>query len=99
MRLEEPESEDHENAGAGFFPMLRRPSLRPVWFVILVLALGFTAAFVFVTTYVASIGAGRVGTFFAAYAVTAIGMAGLALLSWTAMRRAEQAADALRRDR
>lgn len=72
MRLEEPESDDHENASAGFFPMLRRPSLRPVWFVILVLALGFTAAFVFVTTYVTAIGAGRVGTFFAAYAVTAI---------------------------
>ena len=35
----------------------------------------------------------------AAYAVTAVGMAGLALLSWTAMRRAENAADALRRER
>lgn len=35
----------------------------------------------------------------AAYAVTAIGMGGLALLSWSAMRRAEQAADALRRER
>ena len=35
----------------------------------------------------------------AAYAVTALGMGGLALLSWAAMRRAEKAADALRRDR
>ena len=35
----------------------------------------------------------------AAYAVTGVGMAGLALLSWTAMRRAEHAADGLRRDR
>lgn len=34
----------------------------------------------------------------AAYAITALGTGGLALLSWTAMRRAEAAADSLRRD-
>lgn len=33
----------------------------------------------------------------AAYAVAAIGTGGLALVSWLAMRRAEAAADALRR--
>lgn len=32
----------------------------------------------------------------AAYAITAIGVGGLALSSWVAMRRAEKAADALR---
>ncbi|MET0308532.1 MAG: heme exporter protein CcmD [Sphingomonas sp.] len=35
----------------------------------------------------------------AAYAVTVIGTGGLALLSWIAMRRAEAAADSLRRDK
>lgn len=35
---------------------------------------------------------------FAAYAVVAVGTGGLALSSWLAMRRAEAAADALRRD-
>lgn len=35
----------------------------------------------------------------AAYAVALIGTAGLALASWIAMRRAEAAADSLRRDR
>lgn len=35
----------------------------------------------------------------AAYAVTLAGMAGLAIASWSAMRRAEAAADALRRER
>jgi hypothetical protein len=33
----------------------------------------------------------------AAYAITALGTAGLALASWRAMRRAEAAADALTR--
>jgi hypothetical protein len=33
----------------------------------------------------------------AAYAVTLVGTAGLALLSWRGMRRAEAAADAMRR--
>ncbi|MGH8925925.1 MAG: MFS transporter [Acidimicrobiia bacterium] len=71
MRLEETEGVD-ETETTGFFALLGRQDLRPVWFVILVLALGFTAAFVFVTTYVTAIGAGRVGTFFIAYAITAI---------------------------
>ena len=35
----------------------------------------------------------------AAYAVTVIGTGGLALLSYLAMRRAEAAADSLRRDK
>jgi hypothetical protein len=35
----------------------------------------------------------------AAYAVTVLGTGGLALLSWIAMRRAEAAADSLRRDK
>jgi hypothetical protein len=35
----------------------------------------------------------------AAYAVTLLGTGGLALLSFLAMRRAEAAADSLRRDR
>jgi len=35
----------------------------------------------------------------AAYAVTALGTGGLALLSFVAMRRAEAAADSLRRDK
>lgn len=35
----------------------------------------------------------------AAYAVTALGTCGLALLSFLAMRRAEAAADSLRRDK
>lgn len=34
----------------------------------------------------------------AAYAVTLLGTAGLVLASWRAMRRAEAAADSLRRD-
>lgn len=70
-RLEEPEGHG-ETPTTSFFTLLRRPEQRPVWFVILVLGLGFTAAFVFVPTYVTAIGAGQVGTFFAAYAVTAI---------------------------
>jgi MFS family permease len=55
-----------------FFELLRRPSLRPIWLVTLFLALGFTAAFVFVTTYVAATGVGTVGAFFAAYSLAAI---------------------------
>jgi hypothetical protein len=35
----------------------------------------------------------------AAYAVTLLGTAGVALWSWSAMRRAEADADALRRER
>jgi len=35
----------------------------------------------------------------AAYAITVLGTGGLALLSWVAMRRAEAAADSLRRDK
>jgi hypothetical protein len=35
----------------------------------------------------------------AAYVVTLLGTGGLALASWRAMRRAEAAADSLRRDR
>jgi hypothetical protein len=35
----------------------------------------------------------------AAYAVTVLGTSGLALLSFLAMRRAEAAADSLRRDK
>ena len=35
----------------------------------------------------------------AAYALTLIGTAGLALWSWSAMRRAEAEAEALRRER
>jgi hypothetical protein len=35
----------------------------------------------------------------AAYAVTVLGTGGLALLSFVAMRRAEAAADSLRRDK
>lgn len=35
----------------------------------------------------------------AAYAITVLGTAGLALLSFLAMRRAEAAADSLRRDK
>lgn len=35
----------------------------------------------------------------AAYAVVVIGSAGLALQSWLAMRRAEAAAESLRKDR
>lgn len=75
MRLEESGAEvgsQTVDGKGGFFDLLRRPALRPVWFVILVLALGFTAAFVFVTTYVTATGIGRVGTFFAAYSITAI---------------------------
>jgi heme exporter protein D len=36
---------------------------------------------------------------YSAYAVTLVGTGGLALVSWIAMRRAEAAADSLRRDR
>jgi hypothetical protein len=36
---------------------------------------------------------------YSAYAVTLAGTGGLALVSWIAMRRAEAAADSLRRDR
>ncbi|PKP89907.1 MAG: hypothetical protein CVT77_16595 [Alphaproteobacteria bacterium HGW-Alphaproteobacteria-16] len=35
----------------------------------------------------------------AAYAVVIAGIGGLSLLSWRAMRQAERAADALRKDR
>ncbi|MGI8518845.1 MAG: MFS transporter [Acidimicrobiia bacterium] len=63
------------NTGAttsGFLEVLRRPSLRPVWFVTLILSLGFTAAFVFVKTYVTTSGLGTIGPFFAAYALVAV---------------------------
>ena len=55
-----------------FFELLRRPSLRSMWLVTLILALGFTAAFVFVTTYVTATRVGTVGSFFAAYSSAAI---------------------------
>lgn len=64
-----------KNTGAtttGFLEVLRRPSLRPVWFVTLILSLGFTAAFVFVKTYVTTSGLGTIGPFFASYALVAV---------------------------
>ena len=63
------------NTGAtttGFRELLGRPNLRPIWFVTLVLSLGFTAAFVFVKTYVTTAGLGTIGPFFATYALVAV---------------------------
>ncbi len=71
LLLEEPEIEGGTEH-VGFFDVLRRPALRPIWFVILVLALGFTAAFIFVKTYVTQTGIGSVGPFFAAYSGAAV---------------------------
>ncbi len=64
-----------KNTGAtttGFREVLFRPELRPIWFVTLVLSLGFTAAFVFVKTYVTTSGLGSIGPFFATYALVAV---------------------------
>lgn len=63
------------NTGAtttGFWELLRRPELRPIWLVTVVLSLGFTAAFVFVKTFVTTSGFGSVGPFFATYAGVAV---------------------------
>ncbi|CAN5130479.1 hypothetical protein BH18ACT5_BH18ACT5_06590 [soil metagenome] len=63
------------NTGAtttGFRELLARPNLRPIWFVTLVLSLDFTAAFVFVKTYVNTAGLGTIGPFFATSALVAV---------------------------
>ncbi|HSL24649.1 MAG TPA: MFS transporter, partial [Acidimicrobiia bacterium] len=59
-------------ATSGFGSVLRSPELRPIWLVSLFVSLGFTTAFIFVKTYVATSHLGTVGPFFAAYASMAV---------------------------
>jgi MFS family permease len=56
----------------GFSSVLRSRELRPIWLVSLFVSLGFTTAFIFVKTYVATSHIGTVGPFFAAYASMAV---------------------------
>lgn len=56
----------------GFWAVLRSGHMAPIWLGTFALSLGFTAAFVFVKTYVTTSGLGSVGPFFLAYGSTAI---------------------------
>jgi MFS family permease len=56
----------------GFRAVLRSEALRPVWVVTVLLSIAFTAAFVFVKTYVTTSGLNSVGPFFSAFAFAAI---------------------------
>ncbi|MEX0699441.1 MAG: MFS transporter [Acidimicrobiia bacterium] len=63
----------HSGATAtGFWALLRSGHMTPIWLGTFALSLGFTAAFVFVKTYVTTSGLGSVGPFFLAYGSTAI---------------------------
>jgi MFS family permease len=68
----EPSSTKADATTTNFFLILRSSTLRHLWVVTAFLSLGFTAAFVFVKTYVTAAGIGTVGPFFAAYALTAV---------------------------
>ena len=62
----------HGATPTGFWAVLRLTHMVPVWLGTFALSLGFTAAFVFVKTYVTTSGLGTVGPFFLAYGSTAI---------------------------
>lgn len=66
-----PAPDDGEGAPS-FLAALRRPALRPLWWVTLVFSVSLTGYFAFLRTFVDETGLGSVGGFFAAYAVTAI---------------------------
>ncbi len=59
-------------APTGFWAVLRLGHMAPIWLGTFALSLGFTAAFVFVKTYVTTSGLGSVGPYFLAYGTTAI---------------------------
>ena len=50
-------------------------ALRPVWIATVFLSIAFTTAFIFVKTYVTTTGLNSVGPFFAAFALSAVGVA------------------------
>jgi MFS family permease len=56
----------------GFGAVLRSPPMLPVWVGTFFLSFGFTAAFVYVKTYVVTAGLGTVGPFFLAYGLSAV---------------------------
>ena len=56
----------------GFFSVVKRPSLRPIWLMAGGLAFVLTAYFTFLRTFVDETGVGTVGLFFATYGVAAI---------------------------
>ncbi len=59
-------------APRGFLAMVRRPALRPVWWMAGGFAFVLTAFFTFLRTFVDETGIGTVGLFFAAYGITAV---------------------------
>ncbi len=64
-------TDDGEGAPS-FFSALRRPALRPLWWITFVFSIALTGYFAFLKTYVDESGNGSVGSFFATYAITAI---------------------------
>ena len=63
------------NVGAattGFRAVLKSEGLRPVWIATAFLSIGFTAAFIFIKTYVTTTGLNSVGPFYAAFALAAV---------------------------
>ncbi|HSG79645.1 MAG TPA: MFS transporter [Acidimicrobiia bacterium] len=66
-----PAPDDGEGAPS-FLAALRRPALRPLWWITLAFSISLTGYFAFLRTFVDETGLGSVGGFFAAYAVTAI---------------------------
>lgn len=62
----------HGATPIGFWAVLRLRHMAPVWVGTFALSLGFTAAFVFVKTYVTTSGLETVGPYFLAYGSTAI---------------------------
>lgn len=68
-----PETRPDDAAVArGFFHSARQPDLLPVWLVGLGFAIALSSYFAFLKTFVLDTGIGSVGTFFTAYAITAI---------------------------
>jgi MFS family permease len=57
----------------GFRAVLTSEALRPVWVATVLLSVAFTAAFIFVKTYVTTSGLNSVGPFFSTFALAAIG--------------------------
>ncbi|MCG8589095.1 MAG: MFS transporter [Proteobacteria bacterium] len=64
----------------GFWKVLRQRDLLPLWWISLVFASALAAVFTFLKTYTETRGLGSVGSFFAAYCTTAIGLR--AFLGW-----------------
>ena len=71
LTLSEPHRE-YDGSRRSFFAALRQNDLRPLWLLAFFVALGITALFTFMRTFVDETGIGSVGLFFGAFAFTAV---------------------------